>query len=449
MALPSVFVAHHGGQSFNRAGLHLRARNAALLEQLHPGYGALIQDFAHADPLAPIRRRLDLRRWRARRAITGPSVVLITHDDAGGVEQRIRQSIADHRAAGRHPIILRPVRHGDGTTAVEVGAEERFPNLRYAMPGEMPVLLRWLRGQKPALTEVHHFLGHHPVVHDLPAALGVPCNVHVHDYGWFCPRVVLVDGHGRYCGEPDARACEACVADHGRLDLDDAPIPALRARSAALLQYATEVIVPSHDTARRIERHFPKVRPVVVPHQDDTAIADPPHRTPVTGRRGRICVLGAIGVHKGYDLLLACARDAAARDLNLEYVVVGTTIDDARLLETGRVFVTGAYDPPQAVDQVTRQNADLGFLPSIAPETWCLGLTELWRAGLDVAAFEIGAPAERIRNTGRGFLLPPHLPPGAINNALVNVMASSGTDPLARPSCPPRRETFRVPTHST
>jgi len=431
IALPSLFVAHQGGQSFNKAGLHLRSRNAALLERLHPGYDALIQAFIRADPLAPVRRTLDLRRWRGGRTTPGSAVVLITHDDAGGVEQRIRQSVTDHVAAGRTPIILRPTRRPDGQSAVEVGGTERFPNLRYAMPDEMPALLRWLRGQKPILTEVHHLLGHHGAVSDLPAALGAACNVHVHDYGWFCPRVVLVDGHGRYCGEPDIRGCEACVADHGRLDQDDTPVATLRARSATLLRDATRVIVPSNDTARRIERHFPATRVEVVPHQDDAAITVRPKRSAAAGRRWRVCVLGAIGVHKGYDVLLACARDAAARNLGLDYVVVGTTIDDARLLDTGRVFVTGAYEPSQAVDQVLRQDADLGFLPSIAPETWCLGLTELWLAGLYVAAFEIGAPAERIRNTGRGFLLPPHLPPGAINNALVNVMASSGTHDLS------------------
>ena len=36
-----------------------------------------------------------------------------------------------------------------------------------------------------------------------------------------------------------------------------------------------------------------------------------------------------------------CARDAAERRLPLEFVVVGHTIDDRRLLATGRVFVTG------------------------------------------------------------------------------------------------------------
>ena len=42
----------------------------------------------------------------------------------------------------------------------------------------------------------------------------------------------------------------------------------------------------------------------------------------------RVCVIGAIGIHKGYQVLLDCARDAAERRLPLEFVVVGHTIDD-------------------------------------------------------------------------------------------------------------------------
>jgi glycosyltransferase involved in cell wall biosynthesis len=229
--------------------------------------------------------------------------------------------------------------------------------------------------------------------------------------------VALVGPQQRYCGEPDIRQCEACVADAGNLIDETISVTALRRRSARLMADARHVIVPSEDTAERIRRHFPAVRPVVRPHENDAAVGDPPAAGGHAA--GRIAVLGAIGVHKGYQVLLDCARDAAERRLPLEFVVVGHTIDDRRLLATGRVFVTGSYAPNEAVPLIRAQNAALALLPSIFPETWCLTLAEAWRAGLRVAAFDIGAQAERIRRTGRGILLPLGLAPHAINNALV------------------------------
>jgi GT2 family glycosyltransferase len=423
VALPGLFVAHIGGRSFNLAATHLRARNAEALERSHPGYHKFVSDFLAGDPLRETRRTLDLERWRHA---TKPrdSVILITHREGGGVEQRIQAAVATHRDAGREVIILRPADDG-GVRVIDPATPEAYPNLVYRLPAEFPALRRLLRHRRPVLVEAHHFLGHHDLLHDLPTRLGVPHEVFVHDYGWFCPRVVLVDGRNRYCGEPEISVCEDCIADHGRLDLRQGSVAALHTLSSRLLASARAVVAPSRDTAERMRRHFPGLSPVIRPHADDSAIPARLRRPRRANERGLVAVLGAIGVHKGYDVLLACARDARDRDLNLEFVVIGKTIDDPRLLDTGRVYITGSYDAVDVVPLILAQRADLAFLPSIAPETWCMGLGELWQAGLTVAAFDLGAPAERIRMSGRGFTLPLHLPPGAINNALVNAMASS------------------------
>jgi hypothetical protein len=51
-------------------------------------------------------------------------------------------------------------------------------------------------------------------------------------------------------------------------------------------------------------------------------------------------------------------------------------------------------------------------------------LSEIWQAGLRAVAFDIGAPAERIRRIGRGFILPLGLSPKAINNLLMERVSS-------------------------
>jgi GT2 family glycosyltransferase len=428
VAAPGVFVAHVGGHSFGSAGRHLRARNSVLLERLHPGYGELVDAHIRADPLAEARRRLDLARWRAGRSRGSRAVVLISHIAGGGVERQISASVARHLEAGHRAIVVRPSHAPDGSHCATVsdGAANGFPNLRYRLPDELPALQRLLAAERPLMVELHHLVGHHPSVVELIAQLGVPYDMHVHDYAWLCARVALVGPAGRYCGEPKVSVCEACVADAGNLIDEDIAVAALRARSARLLAGARRVYTPSEDAMTRIRRHFPRTRPVARPHEDDSAagelaagdLAAAPRRG-----RSRICVIGAIGIHKGYQVVLDCARDAVERGLPLEFVVVGHTIDDRRLMATERVFVTGEFAPEEAIPLIRAQRATLALLPSIFPETWCLSLGEAWRAGLRVAAFDIGAQAERIRHTGRGFLLPLGLSPQAINNTLI---AASG-----------------------
>jgi GT2 family glycosyltransferase len=430
VAAPGVFVAHIGGHSFGVAANHLQARNALLLERLHPGYAKLIAAFVEADPIAPARRHLDLARWRANRRRGSKAVILITHAEGGGVEHQIAASARQHHAEGNRPVVLRPSRAPDGSRCITVsdGIAADFPNLRYTMPGELPALRQLLAREQPRAVELHHTVGHHPAVLKLIADLAVAYDVHVHDYAWFCGRVALVGPTQRYCGEPDSVQCEACVADAGSLIDEDITISALRQRSARLFAGARRIVVPSEDTGARIRRHFPAIQPIVLPHEDDMAIASPPRSVAASSIQCRICIIGAIGIQKGYQVVLDCARDAAERRLPLEFVVVGHTIDDRRLLATGRVFVTGTFAPEEAVPLIKAQQATMALLPSIWPETWCFTLAEAWRAGLAVAAFDIGAPAERIRRTGRGFLLPLGLPAHAINNALVAATGLSRQD---------------------
>ena len=448
VALTGLFVGHHGGASFDapsfsNGATHLRARNSRIVEQCHAGHDALIALFLADDPLAEARRRIDLLDWRERGRKWRQATILITHASGGGVEQRLRLAIAAHARTGHRPIILRPAEIAGGEPAIAVrdGLADDLPNLVFAIPRELPALLRLLRAARPDRIEAHHLADYPPAVYDLVTQLGVPYDVHVHDYAWFCPRISLVGAHNRYCGEPDLHDCEACVADNGSFLKEDIPVAALRNRSAAFLSAARRVVVPSDDTGARIRRHFDTLATVTVPHEDDTTI--PPVAAPRSaeyameragghakgpgtgnGRPG-VCVVGSIGVHKGYDILLACARDAARRDLDMAFIVVGHTIDDPRLMETGRVFVTGRFEPDEAVGLIAAQNARIGFVASICPETWCLSLGDIWRAGLPAAAFDIGAPAERIRQTGLGFLLPLALSASAINNALVAAMRTT------------------------
>jgi hypothetical protein len=202
VTLTSLFVGHQGAPT---SASHLRARNAVILEQLHPGHDRLIEAFVAQDPLAEARRRIDLERWAvAGRDWTG-AVVLITHNAGGGVESRVAEAARSHAAAGRRPIVLRPSEGADGEPAIAVneGVIADFPNLIYRMPRQLPDLQRLLRAAKPDNVEVHHFLGHpQQAVHELVTTLGAPYDVHIHDYAWFCPRVSLVGAGDRYCGEP-------------------------------------------------------------------------------------------------------------------------------------------------------------------------------------------------------------------------------------------------------
>src|SRR5260370_25427748 len=68
--------------------------------------------------------------------------------------------------------------------------------------------------------------------------------------------------------------------------------------------------------------------------------------------------------------------------------------------------VPGYYRGDTLPSLLARFGIGLVVLPSIWPETYSLVLSEAWIAGAAVAAFDLGAPAERIRRHGGGWLTP-------------------------------------------
>jgi len=414
VAVPGVYVAHQGGASFGAAKAHLLRRNFAVLQQLHPTYADRVDAFIEADPIAPARRRLDLARLRAAHRGDANAVILVTHASRGGTTRVVEERAARARASGHLPLLLR----GDeGITLI--GEDGAYPNLRYDLPREADTLRHLLRAVRPAALEMHHMLGHHPALLDILKRLALPTDVWVHDYGCLCPRLTFVTGDGRFCGEAPARDCIPCIERWDQMYTPPIDAASLRAHSTELFGAARRVVAASNDVAARLRRHFPGARVEIVPLQTDPPAAPLPPQ-PHDATHLTVAVVGAISQAKGYDVLLACAADAAARDLPLRFVVVGYTLDDTPLLRTGRVFVTGPYRQGEARTLIAQSGAGIAFLPSIWPETWCYALSDAWDGDLNAAVFDIGTPAERVRRTGRGIVLPLGLPAAGVNDALLN-----------------------------
>jgi GT2 family glycosyltransferase len=414
-----VFVYHAGGLSFGIRRTRLLERGQRLLNLRYPGYDAFIAGFLSQDPIQPLRRTLDERRLLG---LKGRVVLLVTLALKGGVDRFVNERSHTLRGQGLIPLLLRPVAPGN-TSCCELWTEViDLPNLRYGIPANLDSLAAVLRSLPLESVEIQHFLHLHPKVIDAVRALPVSYDVFIHDYAWVCPRITLIDGSGRYCGEPAIAVCQRCVKRNGTTLGETISVPALRARSGRWLSEARRVVAPSSDTARRLQQYFRGLDIAVSPHSAPLErVVQAPRRSPheVT----RVALMGAIGGHKGHGILLDCARDARLRGLPIEFVVIGYTEDDAPLLATGKVFITGRYSECEVTHLVEREQPDIFFFPSVWPETWCYTLDHALHAGLPVVAFELGAIAERLRAVSGCVLLPLTLEPARINDLLLEVGA--------------------------
>ncbi|UCH75348.1 MAG: glycosyltransferase, partial [Rhodospirillales bacterium] len=405
-----VYVRHTGEVSFGGATRKARTKALRELALQFPDYERDVAHFVARDPVAAARRSLDLARLT--RAAGGPDPVLfISHSRGGGVERHIRDSIRALRKAGTGAILLRSVQGRPGELTLNTIEDLYLPNLNpVSRDGAVDGLAGILREAGVSHIEVHN-LADYPQdadrrVGDLAKALGVTYGFTVHDYLSVCPRINLIDSSGIYCGESGADACRVCLASGEALPDGRPDITAWRDGYATLLSGAASVRAPSHDAARRIEGYFPGLSVSVHPHEERIwPPADYRLSVHQPGEPVRVAVIGAIGPHKGSAVLLECARDALKRELPLQFVIVGYS-DRHELEKLANVTVTGRYFEQEVFDLIARHGCHVAFLPSVVPETYSYTLSIAQAAGLPVAAFDLGAIAERLPKDGKDWLVP-------------------------------------------
>ena len=91
----------------------------------------------------------------------------------------------------------------------------------------------------------------------------------------------------------------------------------------------------------------------------------------------------------------------------MKITVIGYTDRHSEAYENdaGTLKILGPYRNEEVSDLLAKVQTDVVLLPSICPETYSYTTSEAIYSGYKVLAFDIGAPADRIRETGMGWLV--------------------------------------------
>lgn len=402
-----AFVLHAGGKSFAGAKEHLGVRNTALLLERHPNYLELVRDFIARDPIAPLREAALTAYDRSR---AKQSAILHVLHGGGGTEVYVRSLIAAGRGHLRQVVAF--VR-GDRWRIEENRTDGTTLTCEFARRPEEAhgAYLRMLAANFGVGVVHAHNLSGDP--HGLASALldsRIPFGFTIHDLQMACPAITLQRADGTYCGgETDAANCQACLREHGAPVAQD--VIQWRRRHGELLARAAFVIAPSRWAADMLRRYYPDVRVDVVPHGLPTREGEPRSVRQVVlmprDTRETVAVLGAIGPDKGARRIERLAQLARIRRAPVRFVVVGYLDctsqpwqdDDATLTIAGR------YDPRDLAALLDHYGASFVLFPSLGPETFSYTLSEAWHAGRPALVPPLGALAERVDDSGAGWIL--------------------------------------------
>lgn len=417
-----VFVYHRGMVSFGEFRDDEYEPGQSLLVRRHPDYEARVSAFMAADPLQHFRIRLDLCRLALA---NHKGILLLTIKGLGGVIKHVNW-LATRLDKMGIPVVLAEISADHISIRAYNDDNAVFcPNIRpLRYNKEFGLFIDFLQEMRPQFIHVHSFAHSRwetfLAVADYLRASKNAYYVTVHDYSPLCHRHHMTDLEGTFCEEISTEKCLKCISlDPQCLDIIH---PAERISNyAKLLEGAVQVIAPSEDTVRRMQRYFPDVNFRVLEHEEFL----PPMRVDRAQSRDKrvICIIGALGPHKGSKLIQALLTDVRNRQLPLEYVLIGYS-DRTRKLTALGLKETGPYaDEGECYRILASVQPDLVFIPSIWPETYCYALSLPLNAGVPTAAFRLGAQADRLARAGGAIILNLSLidNPGEINDYFLSV----------------------------
>ncbi len=367
-----------------------------------------------------------------------PSAVLhVLSPLGGGVDRYVRDIAA---TVARPQLVWHVGRVAEVLETPGVG--RRYLPLDPVRVDAQPELLeQLLRSKGVRLVHLH-------AVHDAPRErarqmaqrLGVPLMVTLHD-------VLFL--------RPDAFDSGAPTADRAWTE-----------KIAPVLSSACAVLAPSRYLARLANDTFPSLDVQVVPngletfdenrgrtllfHDSGKAGCVPGFPRPeflANKPRRVVAVLGAIGAHKGADLLRQLPAHLEGSGIGV--VVIGYL--DQQVYPgwnpKPHLYVHGPYHPLQTGQLLRAYGAELVLFPNRVPESFSYSLSEAWAAGVPVVAGAAGAIGERIARHGGGWLLPEGFDAAQVAAQLRRLLGPDGAGEVARVRLGlSQPDTNRVPT---
>jgi len=405
--VPNLFVYHKHGGSFSSADkLKLMQQNAVKLLNRYPNYDKDVGEYVRKDPHYNLRKLLVVTASSKK----GGMHVILDHALGGGANLYSRELIANYREQNKKVLYITYDFYSnsynlyfyyqtyDFEFAIEnLDGVERF--LEELIIEEIFVnSLVSFRDTQRLLTLVRTFQDIHH------SKLIVP----MHDYYPVCPNFTLLNENVEFCEVPSLDRCQACMKSNDlewkTFGNENANVKVWRESWLQLLEASTQIICFSNSSKNIVLKAYQNLNSekiVVKPHT-----VAPLQKVNIELKekdsRVTIGVLGAINQAKGAGVLKSLVKVIEDRGLNVDIVLIG---EISEYIDSKHFKLTGRYQREELPNLVKEHNIDIFLIPSICPETFSYTTQEIIMMDMPLMVFNLGAPAERVKEYAKGVVL--------------------------------------------
>ncbi len=418
--VPNLFVYHkHGGSFAPEHKKQLIQDHMRIIEKRYPGYNRRIKKFFDEDQYKALREFLYAKILIG----TSDGVSLIFDNSLGGGACMFADRLVQKRLDQGFPSVHIRYEHLHKKYSIVIV----HPSQRWTFSVEnMTDLLEFLGHFEVCTIYVNELVSYPQVeevqrqIIELKKRKSARVVFYVHDYFCVCPNFTLVNEKSEYCGVPDLpkdlQACERCLLKtqtNYKVFSRNRDILQWRAAWQTFFDDVDEIHLFSDASASIVTKAYENVSGKIVVESHDTNYT---HNLLSSGENEeshskegtfRIGVLGDISYTKGSHVLSSLAQHIQRESLAVEIVLFG---ESSGLKKYRCVKKMGRYSLEGLQGIVAQESIDIFLIPSIWPETFSYTTSEVIAMNYPLAVFDIGAPAERVKQYSQGLILESKLP---------------------------------------
>lgn len=403
----NLFVYHKHGVSFAEHKDKKREdrirENMHFLLQRYPHYNSLIADFIRRDPGKSEREFLKSVLF-AESHKSQEGVLFILHSMGGGT--KVYQDTLIEKWKGQKRLYCIELQNSNQRTLLlrdynsEVCLKLDFSNM------DEHVFKRITQKLSIDLIYINQLVTYpQQKVISMIQNSRIPYDYFIHDYFCVCPRITLLDSSGKYCNHcNDDDKCNKCLKSFHLKPVE--PIQIWRKRFHRFLSDARNIYAPSQIAADIVNSYYNDLVISVREHEIAHYLYNSYQEQFALQQELIVVVLGAISEEKGASLIYSLAQKIESGNLPIKIKVLGFT-NKHRFYKSssGVLEIIGQYAKENISGLLAQLQASLVLIPSIWPETYSYTASEAIYSGYPVVAFDIGAPADRIKSFNCGFVI--------------------------------------------
>lgn len=229
----------------------------------------------------------------------------------------------------------------------------------------------------------------------------------IHDFFPLCPSYTLLNHHGVFCNIPKVEECNRCLKLHNgefkQFELED-NINTWRSNWIRLYEVCTSILCFSNSSKEIFLKTYPKFgnKIKVIPHNIEGRYSNI-YNKEIDKQKNIIGILGGINEAKGANIVKSLVKKIKDKKLNAKVVLIGEM--STPIQPSDYFHYTGRYNHNDLPNIVKEQKITQFLIPSIWPETFSYTTDEIMQLGYPLTVFNLGAPAERVKNYTLGKVI--------------------------------------------